>query len=67
MILSGNSIEHALMTLGAYGAGVPAAPVSPAYSLMSTDHGKLKHCFDKVAPAWSSPRAARCSTRPSPR
>jgi feruloyl-CoA synthase len=50
MILSGNSIEHALMTLGAYGAGVPAAPVSPAYSLMSTDHGKLKHCFDKVAP-----------------
>lgn len=50
MILSGNSIEHALMTLGAYGAGAPAAPVSPAYSLMSTDHGKLKHCFDKVAP-----------------
>jgi feruloyl-CoA synthase len=50
MILSGNSIEHALMTLGSYGAGVPAAPVSPAYSLMSTDHGKLKHCFDKVAP-----------------
>jgi feruloyl-CoA synthase len=50
MILSGNSIEHALMTLGAYGAGVPAAPVSPAYSLMSADHGKLKHCFDKVAP-----------------
>ncbi len=50
MILSGNSIEHALMTLGSYGAGVPAAPVSPAYSLMSADHGKLKHCFDKVAP-----------------
>jgi feruloyl-CoA synthase len=50
MILSGNSIEHALMTLGAYGAGVPAAPVSAAYSLMSADHGKLKHCFDKVAP-----------------
>jgi feruloyl-CoA synthase len=50
MILSGNSIEHALMTLGAYGAGVPAAPVSPAYSLMSADHGKLKHCFATVAP-----------------
>ena len=50
MILSGNSIEHALMTLGAYGAGAPAAPVSPAYSLMSTDHGKLKHCFVTVAP-----------------
>lgn len=50
MILSGNSIEHALMTLGAYTAGAPAAPISPAYSLISTDHAKLKHCFDKVAP-----------------
>ena len=50
MILSGNSIEHALMTLGAYGSGAPAAPVSPAYSLMSADHGKLKHCFITVAP-----------------
>jgi feruloyl-CoA synthase len=50
MILSGNSIEHALMTLGAYAAGVPAAPISPAYSLISTDHAKLKHCFEKVAP-----------------
>ncbi|ALL12226.1 AMP-binding protein [Caulobacter henricii] len=50
MILSSNSIEHALMTLGAYAAGVPAAPVSPAYSLTSSDLAKLKHCFDKVAP-----------------
>ncbi|AZS22779.1 MULTISPECIES: AMP-binding protein [unclassified Caulobacter] len=50
MILSGNSIEHALTTLGAYTAGVPAAPISPAYSLISTDHAKLKHCFEKVAP-----------------
>ena len=29
---------------------MPAAPISPAYSLISTDHAKLKHCFDKVAP-----------------
>ena len=50
MIMSGNSIEHALMTLGAYTAGVPAAPISPAYILISTDHAKLKHCFEKVAP-----------------
>ncbi|PIB93921.1 AMP-binding protein [Caulobacter sp. FWC2] len=50
MILSGNSIEHALMTLGAYAAGVPAAPISPAYSLISTDHAKLRHCCEKVAP-----------------
>ena len=50
MILSANSIEHALMTLGAYAAGVPAAPVSPAYSLISTDHAKLRHCVERVAP-----------------
>jgi feruloyl-CoA synthase len=65
MVLSGNSIEHALVMLGCYTAGVPAAPISPAYSLISTDHAKLKHCFDKVRRAWSSPRAARCSPRPS--
>ena len=38
-ILSGNSIEHALMTQAAMQARSPAAPVSPAYSLMSHDHG----------------------------
>lgn len=50
LILSSNSIEHALMTLGAYTAGVPAAPISPAYSLMSSDHAKLKHCWSTVRP-----------------
>ncbi|MBV9309400.1 MAG: AMP-binding protein, partial [Solirubrobacterales bacterium] len=33
MILSGNSIEHLLVSLGAYTAGVPVMPVSVAYSL----------------------------------
>jgi feruloyl-CoA synthase len=50
-ILSGNSIEHALMTLAAMQARVPVAPVSPAYSLMSQDHAKLKYLFDLVKPA----------------
>ncbi len=50
MILSANSIEHALVMLGCYTAGVPAAPISPAYSLMSADHAKLKHCFATVRP-----------------
>ena len=45
MILSGNSIKHAVMMLGAMKARVPVAPVSVAYSLMSGDHGKLKHVF----------------------
>ena len=47
-ILSGNSIEHALMTQAAMQARAPAAPVSPAYSLMSHDHVKLKYLFDLI-------------------
>jgi feruloyl-CoA synthase len=50
-ILSGNSIEHALMTMAAMQANFPAAPVSPAYSLMSHDHTKLKYLFDLIKPA----------------
>ncbi|MEI9887973.1 MAG: AMP-binding protein [Rhizomicrobium sp.] len=50
MILSGNSIAHATMTLGALFAGVPVAPVSVAYSLMSGDHSKLKHVFAVAEP-----------------
>jgi feruloyl-CoA synthase len=49
-ILSGNSIEHALMTQAAMQARLPAAPVSPAYSLMSQDHAKLKYLFDLIRP-----------------
>src|SRR5258707_9076134 len=50
-ILSGNSIEHALLTMAAMQARFPAAPVSPAYSLMSQDHVKLKYLFDLIKPA----------------
>jgi feruloyl-CoA synthase len=50
MVLSANSVEHGLMMLGCYTAGVPIAPISPAYSLISTDHAKLKHCFATVRP-----------------
>lgn len=50
MVISGNSIEHGLLMLGCYTANVPIAPVSAAYSLMSQDHEKLVHCFEKVRP-----------------
>jgi feruloyl-CoA synthase len=49
--LSGNSIGHAQMMFGCYLAGVPFTPASVAYSLMSTDHAKLRHIADKVHPA----------------
>jgi feruloyl-CoA synthase len=50
LILSANSIEHALMSLAAQRIGAPATPISPAYSIMSTDFAKLKHCFAAVKP-----------------
>jgi len=49
-ILSGNSIEHALMGLAANYVGVPYVPVSPAYSLISQDFGKLRHIFQLLTP-----------------
>lgn len=50
VVLSGNSVEHGLIALGAMMAGVPFAPVSPAYSLVSKDHEKLKHIFSLLTP-----------------
>jgi feruloyl-CoA synthase len=49
-ILSDNGVDHALLALGAMHVGIPVAPVSPAYSLMSKDFGKLKYIFDLVRP-----------------
>jgi feruloyl-CoA synthase len=49
-ILSGNDIEHALLGLAAMYVGVPYVPISPAYSLISNDFGKLKHVFNLLTP-----------------
>ncbi len=49
-ILSGNSIEHALITLGGFLAGTPVAPISPAYALMSTDHARLRGILERLTP-----------------
>jgi feruloyl-CoA synthase len=49
-VLSGNDIEHALIQLGALYAGVPYAPVSPAYSLLSKDFAQLKHVMRVTTP-----------------
>src|SRR6266571_127471 len=50
VILSDNSVDHALLALGAMHVGVPVAPVSPAYSLMSKDFAKLKAIFELLRP-----------------
>jgi len=49
-ILSGNDLQHALLGLGAMYAGIPYAPISPAYSLVSTDFAKLRHIIGLLTP-----------------
>ncbi len=50
VILSDNSVDHALFALAAMHAGVPAAAISPAYSLMSRDFDKLKSMVGLLDP-----------------
>jgi len=50
IILSENSLEHALLSLGCIYAGIPYCPVSPAYSTVSQDYDKLRHVIDTLTP-----------------
>jgi feruloyl-CoA synthase len=50
VVLSGNSVEHALLTLACLHVGIPIAPISPAYSLLSRDFGKLKQIVEALRP-----------------
>ena len=50
LILSGNSVDHLLVMLGAMTAGIPVAPVSVAYSLQSRDHARIRAVTDLIAP-----------------
>jgi feruloyl-CoA synthase len=50
LILSGNSIDHALVAFGALYAGIPFCPVSAAYSLVSKDYGKLAFVMKLLTP-----------------
>jgi feruloyl-CoA synthase len=50
VILSGNSIDHALVAFGALYAGIPFCPVSSAYSLISRDYGKLAFVMKLLTP-----------------
>ena len=50
LILSGNSIEHALLALAAMYVGVPYAPIAPAYSLQATEFGTLRQVFARMTP-----------------
>ena len=49
-VLSGNDLEHALIELGALLVGVPYAPISPAYSLLSEDFLRLRQVLALLTP-----------------
>lgn len=51
LVLSGNGVDHALLMLGCFLAGVPICPVSPAYSLMSAEFGKVRYVRQLIDPA----------------
>jgi len=50
LILSGNGIDHALLALGAMYAGVPYAPIAPAYSLQAREFTTLQQIFERMQP-----------------
>ena len=51
MVLSGNSLEHAVFEMAAMQARMPYVPVTPAYSLLSSDHAKLRAMVELIDPA----------------
>lgn len=51
VIMSGNSVDHALLSLGAQYAGVPTSPLAEQYSLIVEAHGRLIYVLDKIKPA----------------
>jgi len=51
LILSGNSILHAVFKYGAMAAQIPVCPVSINYALMGGDYARLKHVINLLRPA----------------
>lgn len=50
-VLSDNSVRHGLLMLACLHVGIPYAAISPAYSLVSKDHAKLKNLIERLDPA----------------
>ncbi len=50
VILSENDLEHGALATAAQFVGIPYAPISPAYSLVSRDFGKLKDIVKLLTP-----------------
>ena len=50
LIMSGNGVDHGLLSLAAQYIGVPTAPVAEQYSLINGAHGRLQHAIELVHP-----------------
>jgi len=50
-IMSGNGVDHALLSFAAQYVGVPTVPLAEQYSLIPEAHGRLIYVLDKVRPA----------------
>ena len=63
VILSGNSIEHGLLALGAMYAGVMYVPVAPAYSLIAREYTTLKAVWSALRPGLVFAAEGECYQR----
>jgi feruloyl-CoA synthase len=50
MILSENDLEQFILTLAGQHVGIPVAPISPPYSLVSKDLSRLRHIANLLTP-----------------
>lgn len=51
LIMSGNGIDHGLLSLAGQYAGIPTVPVAEQYSLIPGAHGRLRHALELIRPA----------------
>lgn len=50
MLLSGKSVDHALLALAAQYVGIPSVAIAEQYSLVAAAHNKLRHVVDLIEP-----------------
>ncbi len=50
LIMSGNGVDHALLSLAAQYVGIPTVPVAEQYSLVPAAHGRLVQAIELVRP-----------------
>lgn len=51
LIMSGNGVDHALLSFAAQYVGIPTVPLAEQYSLIEEAHGRLAYAIGKVKPS----------------